>query len=229
MRVSTFLFALLLFVFGAGVCNATHYSSSRIKRYATSTPRKVENNLNSLTRYLVAPLDDDYDKAKIIAYWIASHINYDEYLYNGSEVTKLMASHSLQSPEQLLESRVGICSEFAMLFDQMCKIAGIRGNIVRGYAYPAKQKIRGKEKRNYAHAWNYFFYDGEKIYVDTTFMAGGTTSPTWRASEVSHKRALHKVQRDNKYKSMVNDFDDYYFNFSYRNEIKEMNYKHVEK
>ena len=229
MRIVTFLLMLFVCVFNVTSADATHYPSARIARYATNTPRSVENNLNTLTKHLISPLDDDYDKAKVIAFWIASHINYDKYLYNNGNVTKLMKTYMLQSPDELLESRVGICSEFAMLFDRMSKIAGIRSKIVNGYAYPVKLRLRNKEKRNYAHAWNYFLYNNKKIYVDTTFMAGGTTSPTRRVTDISHKRALRKVERSNKYESQVNNFNEYYFDFNYRDELGKMNYKHEEK
>ena len=45
--------------------------------------------------FLEKPFDNDYDKAKAIAFWIASHIYYDEYLYNngGASRSKLAESH----------------------------------------------------------------------------------------------------------------------------------------
>ena len=208
---------------------ATNYPSSRIERYATNTPRKVENDLNVLVRHLIKPLDDDYDKAKMIAFWIASHINYDEYLYNNDAATKLMKKHKIQSPEELIRSRSGICSEFAMLFAQMCKIAGVSAQIVEGYAYPSKYRLSRRQRINYTHAWNYFYYNGKKVYVDTTFMAKGRISPSGYIRDYTHKRALHSVERDNKYKSQTNDFDDYYFDFSYRREKTERKYTHKEK
>jgi len=228
MRIVTFLLTFILFIFVGGSVCATHYSSSRIKHYATNTPRAVENNLSSLTRHLIRPLDDDYDKAKMIAFWIASHINYDEYLYNDGATTKLIKTHKTQSSDELLESRVGICGEFATLFNDMCRIAGIRSGIITGYAYPSRLRLRNKERKNAAHAWNYFLYKGKRIYVDTTFMARGKTSPRRRATEVAHKRALRKVQHDNEDKSQINDFNDFYFDFSYKDEMKKSHYIHEE-
>ena len=229
MRIFDFLFIIFLFIFGVGTVNATHYPSSRIERYATNTPRIVENNLKSLTRHLVKPLDDDYDKAKMIAFWIASHINYDEYLYNGEGTTKLMKKHHIQSPRDLLNSRVGICSEFADLFDEMCRIAGIKAGKISGFAYPSVYKLHRKEKKLYSHAWNYFLYNNKKIYVDTTFMANGRTTPEHRVTNLSHKRALRNVKNDNRNRSQVNNFEKYYFDFNYKDEIKKMRYKHEER
>lgn len=228
VKIIKFILAFVLFVFIVGDAYAIHYPSSRIKRFATNTPREVENNLYTLTKYLVKPLNDDYDKAKMIAFWIASHINYDEYLYNDGATTKLIKTHKAQSSDELLESRVGICGEFATLFNDMCRIAGIRSRIITGYAYPSRLRLRNKERKNAAHAWNYFLYKGKRIYVDTTFMAKGKTSPRRRATEVSHKRALQKVQHDNEDKSQINDFNDFYFDFSYKDEMKKSHYIHEE-
>lgn len=207
---------------------ATHYPSARIRRYATNTPRKVENNLNVLVDHLVKPLDDNYDKAKMIAYWIASHIYYDEYLYTNGADTKLLKKHDEQEPDKLLKTRSGICSEFAELFAKMCRIAGIKSGIAYGYAYPSTVRPSMREKRNYGHAWNYFNYKGRKVYVDTTFMSRGSLQPTGGIREYAHKRALRSFENNNKLKSQVNDFDDFYFDFSYSKEKRERGYVHKE-
>ena len=89
--------------------------------------------------------------------------------------------------------------------------------------------MRKKEKKNFAHAWNYFLYQGKKIYVDTTFMAKGRSSPEHRVTNLSHRRALQNVKRDNRRKSQVNDFDKFYFDFNYKEEVKKMYYNHEER
>jgi hypothetical protein len=210
---------------------ATNYQSSRIKRYVNRTPRDKEQSLSSLVSYITKPLDDDYDKAKAIAFWIAGHINYDEYLYNNGQTTKLIKSYRGQDARELLKSRVGICGDFAELFVEMCKRAGIRAEEVHGYAYPGTKLISENKLRRSAsgHAWNYFKYKGKKIYVDTTFMAKGSTGVSGRVSNYSHKKALREVQRDNRYTSQVNDFDEYYFDFDYKDEMRKKRYIHQER
>jgi len=227
------LFLMILFfalnVSFANNVYATNYPDSRIKRFATHTPRKVENNVATLTAHLTKPLDDDYDKAKMIAYWIASHINYDEYLYNNGGTTKLIKGYRGQDPNELLKSRVGICGDFAELFAEMCKKAGVKADIVHGYAYPAGHSLTKSQKKSSGHAWNYFKYKNKKVYVDTTFMADGRTGTQGGARNLAHRRALKSIERDNKNKSKVNDFDDYYFDFDYKREAGQRHYKHEEK
>lgn len=223
---------ILFFAFNVGYADyafATNYPDARIKRFATHTPRRVENNVATLVSHLVKPLDDDYDKAKMIAYWIASHISYDEYLYNNGGTTKLIRGYRGQEPNELLKSRVGICGDFAALFASMCKKAGIKAYEVHGYAYPSGHSLTLAQKKSNGHAWNYFKYKNRKIIVDTTFMAKGRTGTSGGARNLAHKRALRSIQQDNKAKSKTNDFDDYYFDFSYKREPGQRHYKHEEK
>lgn len=224
------LFFAVLLLLNLSVANATNYHSERIKRFATNTPREVENNIHVLTRHLIKPLDDDYDKAKMIAFWIASHINYDEYLYSNGQVSKLIKRYNGQSPNQLLSSRVGICGDFAELFTAMCKQAGIFSGIVHGYAYPTTARPNYHQKNEkYGHAWNYFNYRGKKIYVDVTFMADGRTGTAGGSRNLAHKKTLRKIKNENQFSSKVNSFDDYYFDFNYRSEKRERGYLHEER
>lgn len=224
------LFFAVLLLLNLPVANATNYPSERIKRFATHTPREVENNIHVLTRHLIKPLDDDYDKAKMIAFWIASHINYDEYLYNDGQTSKLIKRYDGQDPNQLLSSRVGICGDFAKLFTAMCKQAGIFSGVVHGYAYPTDMRMNNSLKNNnYGHAWNYFLYRGKKIYVDTTFMADGRTGTAGGVRNLAHKRTLRKIKNENQFSSKVNNFDDYYFDFNYKKEKRDRGYLHEER
>jgi len=230
--MKTILYSLIfLSFFVATPCSyAKNYSSSQIERYVNKIPRKVENNMNTLVYYLTKPFDDDFDKAKAIAFWIASRIQYDEYLYNNGGTTRLIRNYNGQSSSELLKSRVGICGDFALLFKDMCKKAGINAKIVHGYAYPARKRISLKEKRNSGHAWNIFRYKTKNIYVDTTFMAKGSTGVTGKyISNYTRKKALNQIKKENRYKSNIFDFDEYYFDFDYKKEIKERKYKHEEK
>jgi transglutaminase/protease-like cytokinesis protein 3 len=229
MRTALFCILCLFFIAHPIDANATNYSSKRIERYVNKTPRKYENNLSSLVSFLVKPLDDDYDKAKAIAFWIASRINYDEYLYNNGGSTKLRYKYKGQTPKELILSRVGICGDFAELFKTMCKRAGVKAYTVSGYAYPSKIRLSTKVKNNSGHAWNYFVYKGKKIYVDTTFMAKGRTGVNRRANNLNHNRALKQIKRENKYKSEINEFDEFYFDFDYKDEEYKRRYKRKER
>ena len=209
---------------------AANYSSQQIERYVNKTPRKAENNINTLVKYLTDPFDDDLDKAKAIAFWIASRIQSDEYLYNNNTTTRLIKNYNGQTSQELLKSRVGICGDYALLFKDMCYKAGIRAKIVHGYAYPTSKRLSSKEKQNSGHAWNVFKYKSRNIYVDTTFMAKGATGVSSNyISNYTRQRALNKIKKENKLRSNISGVNDYYFDFDYKKEIKEKKYKHEER
>lgn len=231
MRIFLFILSILFSMCWQDNAYATRYTARSIKKYVEKTPRKAEENVASLVKYLVKPLDQDYDKARAIAFWIAGHINYDEYLYSNGQTSKLINTYQGQEPRELLKSRVGICGDFAKLFEEMCQKAGIRAEVVHGYAYAGRKKmsVNKLRKLNAGHAWNYFTYKGKKIYVDTTFMARGRTGVSGRVTDWSHNRALKEVKRDNRYKSKMTDFDDYYFDFDYKDEMRDKNYVHQER
>lgn len=218
--------ALLLGITGSVDASIiTKYHASEIRRYVEQTPHKAEKSLHTLSEYLSAPFDSDYEKAMAIAYWVAAHIYYDAYLYHDGKVSKLIRNYNGQTAEELLTSRVGICGDFALLFKELCAKAGIKVKTVSGYAFP----VGSKPTSNSGHAWSYFVYEHHKIYVDTTFMAEGTTGVKGRGGNLKHKRALKSIQRQNRYRSTINDFDPFYFDFNYQTEAQKRGYQRIER
>ena len=199
----------------------SHVSDNRALEYATSVPRRYENDVNSLTRYLIQPYKDQYDQAKSIAYWIASHIVYDRYIYDGVERTRIGKKYHGQRAEDLILSRTGVCGDFAELFHVMTDIAGIESKVIHGRI---RENGREEYKKGYhiprrghnsSHAWNSFRYNGKDIYVDTTWMADGKMYVNYRVSESEHKRSLKRLKKDNERSSRVYPVNSYYFDFTY--------------
>lgn len=178
--------------------------------------------LSSLTYYLTKPYRNDYSKARAIAYYIASHIAYDEYLFNNGKKTPL--STQKRKPDDILQSRVGICSDFALLFTKMCQIAGIRAQTVHGNIFDLDERMRVIHSHNPTqHAWNYFEYRGRKVFVDTTFMAGGTTGYDSYVTDIKHRRAVDKLKKENNTYSV----NPYYFDFDPKQEAEQRHKKRV--
>ncbi|MCM1324807.1 MAG: transglutaminase-like domain-containing protein [Acetobacter sp.] len=219
-------FILFIFFFSVHISDvaAKQYSSVQIKHYVNQIPRETEKSLDTLAEYLAHPFDNDYDKAKAAAFWIASRINYDEYLYSNGKLSNIIKHYNGQSPRELINSRVGICSDFANLFKELCRRMKFRAYIISGYVYPVGKSLTPILKRNSRHAWNYFTYNKQKIYVDTTFMASGTTGLKGSQSDSNRRRALNTIKRENKYKSEINNFNEFYFDFSYKEEKDKRKY-----
>lgn len=186
--------------------------------FVTGIPVRYEKNLSELTRYIVKPYRNDYDKARAIAYYIASHMNYDEYQYNEKGRTKV--KYRTQTPQEFLKTKVGICIDFADLFAAMCKLSGISAGVLKGYTLTGREMPTAANKRNSGHAWNYFMYRGKKVYVDTTFMSKGGTGHEHLVTEWNRKQAISKIQRENRFSTKTHGIDPFYFDFTYNQEKK---------
>ncbi|MBU6140472.1 MAG: hypothetical protein KGP29_02805 [Proteobacteria bacterium] len=73
--------------------------------------------------------------------------------------------------EEVIKGRIGVCTEFAKLYDTLARLAGIPSIIVEGAACGEYDQCQG-------HSWNMIFYDGRWIEVDPTWdlMSGVVSS-----------------------------------------------------
>lgn len=186
--------------------------------YVLQTPNYT--NLSQITRYLIKPYRTDYDKARAIAYYIASHIAYDEYLYNNNKKTSLRSKRN--NAQDVLQSRVGVCTDFALLFKTMCQMAGIRAYTVHGYLFDVDNNMRVNKmhRDTHAHAWNYFDYQRRKILVDVTGMAQGRTGYEEYVTNAKRQRAVNELKKQNKTYGVT----PFYFDFNEKEE-KELHHK----
>lgn len=190
--------------------------------YVLQTPPYT--NLSQLTFYLTKPYQDDYEKARAIAYYIASHVAYDEYLYNNGKKTRLQRKK--RSPQEILQSKVGVCSDFALLFTTMSQMAGIRARTVNGHVFDVYENTyMVKRSKKPPHAWNYFDYKGRKVLVDTTWMAGGKTGYENYVTEFNHRQAINELKK----KDLTYSVDPFYFDFNAKEEKEKFLQLHVSK
>lgn len=77
----------------------------------------------------------------------------------------------LPSITDILRTKVGVCTEYANLFDALARVAGIPSIIIEGGACGEYDKCRG-------HAWNMVYYKDQWIDVDATWdlMSGVVSS-----------------------------------------------------
>jgi transglutaminase-like putative cysteine protease len=68
-------------------------------------------------------------------------------------------------------NRLGVCTEYARLYDGLARLAGIPSFVIDGAACDEKEKCQG-------HSWNMIFYGGRWIEVDPTWnlMSGAVSS-----------------------------------------------------
>ena len=77
----------------------------------------------------------------------------------------------LPSLETMLTNRLGVCTEYARLYDGLARVAGIPSFVIDGAACGEDEKCQG-------HSWNMIFYGGQWIEIDPTWdlMSGVVSS-----------------------------------------------------
>ena len=101
---------------------------------------------------LTKGIETNKAKARAIYDWIVRTVKYDF-----SVLGKLEVGY-LPSPQKTFDTKLGICSDFAVLFASMCRSQGIPCKVALGYYV----------KTEYYHAWNEVLYNGEYHIVDAS-------------------------------------------------------------
>ncbi len=97
----------------------------------------------------------------------------------------------LPSIAEILQNPIGVCSEYAKLFNSLARIAKIPSIIIEGAACGENSKCMG-------HAWNIIFYNGKWIEVD----------PTWDLMSGIVSSSHIYFNEDKKGQVLVKYFDD---------------------
>ena len=192
------------------------------ERRALSVPSSVEHNMNKLVYYLIQGEKNDYEKAKIIAIWIATHIAYDNYTFAagvGKQSGQKVSSHlkkGAQDADTVFKTRIGTCVGYADLYQKMLSIAGISAQKIHGYALTgvtgladAKHRIRSE---TVGHAWNSVSLPGKKILVDITWMGQGQAGQgSQRLTTFQKNKELRQIKRERPtYGYRLDHFDFHY-------------------
>ncbi|MBX3172752.1 MAG: hypothetical protein KF760_35470 [Candidatus Eremiobacteraeota bacterium] len=142
-----------------------------IDEHALKAPPEVEKDVASLAHYLVAPARNDEEKIRAIYRWVADRISYD---------TEMFFSGKWEHHDgaQTLRSRTAICDGYATLVDELGKAAGLKTEIVPGFANGMVSDQDEKEN----HAWNAVKLPGGWRLLDAT----------WGAGDVGDDHKFHK-------------------------------------
>lgn len=142
---------------------------------SSSQPVYWENQdkLIQLANSLTEGLKTDQEKVNAAYKYVISNIKYD---YNKINT---ISNDYVPNIEATIDSKTGICYDYAALFAGILRSQGIHTKLVKGY----------KTGLNVYHAWNEVYLDGKWITVDTTFDAAlSDTQMVKLASEYSKIR-----------------------------------------
>lgn len=141
--------------------NLIRTTYSVVDSFASEPIRFKLQSTYQLTKFLTDSLPDDLLKARAIYSYLAAHVRYDYESYNsGRHLNGDLDSRNLRlRPEGILLRgilirQIGICSDFAQVFKEMCDYAGVEAGIVHGWAKGSGWKDTDVNKP-INHAWNY--------------------------------------------------------------------------
>ena len=213
MRFLRFFVFLLTFL-QACYAFALPSLNNNMVAYINRISSKDEKNLSKITRYLVKPYGSDYEKAMAIAYYLASRIAYDDYLYQTNHSLSLKTRS--KNAKAILKSKAGLGADFTSLFVSMCQKAGVKAYVQYGFVLPEGERLQPHNRREKKHVWSYFFYEGRKVYVDSAFMSGGRTSfPTFMKEEEKNRS---RSKTDKMFAKKIYPINGFYFDFDYASE-----------
>lgn len=114
----------------------------------------------ALAGTLAGGLGDDTAKAKAIHGWVTGNISYDYAAYLNPE------EHEMLKASTVLQSRQGVCRDYAVLTAALARAADVPARVVYG------QARSGPGANDEYHAWNEFLIDGRWVSLDPTWDAG---------------------------------------------------------
>lgn len=136
-----------------------------IDEHALHAPAEAESSLEDLARYLAGPAGSDEERARAIYRWITANVEYD---VEGSRA----GARRGRTPEEVLEERRGVCSEYSALFSRLSELSGLEAVVIGGYGKGYGYSVGSKIPKSSNHAWNAVKIDGQWQLVDSTWGAG---------------------------------------------------------
>lgn len=152
---------------------------SSIDSQISKIPPSATNSTAAIANYIASKYSSPDEKIRAVFYWTAANINYD--------VANKLALQQEQTLEEriakTLQSRKGVCKNYAEVFNDLANKLAIKTVIIRGYT-----KQFGAVG-NIPHAWCASKI-GNKWYL---------FDPTWSAGYVDHGRFKKRI-KDRYYK-----------------------------
>ncbi|MDP4262966.1 MAG: transglutaminase domain-containing protein [Bacteroidota bacterium] len=160
--------------------------------------KKISEPANSITpallaRELTGKCTTDLQKVTAIFRWITDNISYNMqaitrnknsalFFDEPDDTSKALKPLDERVAETVLRRRVAVCDGYSRLFKSLCDYAGIRSEVVTGYARVSWNNSRSKFRSN--HKWNAVFIDSSWYLLDATWASGFVT---YRGDEFVHE------------------------------------------
>lgn len=134
---------------GTACCSLAQKDGRNFKAiddYAKKLGRLDSMNMGTIATLLTKNYEDKTDKARAIFTWIATNISYDVKNARSGNTEK-------NTTDLVLRNRKALGAGYAILFQDMCSVAGIRCLTVDGFIKFGSEQI-GDTKTEINHTWN---------------------------------------------------------------------------
>lgn len=111
------------------------------------------DEIDDLSAEICSDAENDKEKVQAIYNWITTNIRYDyeaEMVYQNVDISRTV------------QTKKGICFDYATLFAALCRSQGIPCFILDGYS---------RDNSSYKHTWNRVYYDNRYWNLDVTYDA----------------------------------------------------------
>jgi transglutaminase/protease-like cytokinesis protein 3 len=136
---------------------------------------------DSLSKLLVEGCTTDLQKVRAIFSWITQHISYNTSVFSSKrqvsspkyvsepEDTSEWKSANEMTARKVLNKRTALCDGYAKLFKVLCDYAGLRSEVITGYARGFRG---GGDRFRSNHSWNAVLIDSVWKLLDVTWASG---------------------------------------------------------
>lgn len=147
---------------------------------------RVENiestSPDTLAHLLTAPYSTELEKVRSIFRWITQHIEYNTIRFQPQPV--IYADDGVEAEDDslpglrpldervariVLKRRQTVCAGYARLFKSLCDFAGIKSEIITGYA---RTNLNSSKQFRCNHNWNAVQIDSNWYLLDVTWASG---------------------------------------------------------
>jgi hypothetical protein len=162
MKILLTFFCFLFVTFSATAQNNSDYAE--IDRIALNIPESQCNSTGDIAKYVDTHFKTDTKKVRAIYVWVISHLNYSK-----DSLHRIILNENKDELVSItMRRRKGVCENFAVVFNDICRKSNLRSFVVDGYTMQA-----GSVNKS-SHAWCAVFIDNNWALYD----------PTWDASSV---------------------------------------------
>ncbi len=170
------IFLFLIFFLSISIFGQSNEANLLIDKKIDAIPENLNNSTTSISEYIDVNFKTDYDKIRAVYYWTVSHISYDLQRLNELKTTLT----EKEKIEKTLTLRKGICEDYALIFNELANLVGVKSFQIQGYT-----KQNGKIDV-LSHAWCAANIDKKWYLFD----------PTWGAGFVDKNKYFKKINNN---------------------------------